>query len=162
MNADSLKGLAVVALAEGTRLGQVNDVLFQPQPFAMTALQVQGEGGNFVIPLSLVQQIGTDAVTVEDSSATQAASTGGTLGGLLGLRDLHKLKVVDAAGTFLGTIKAAEIDPANGQIIALQVHKGGVLGLGGTTTTIAAAAIRSVGPELLTVAADSAPASTAP
>ena len=156
MDADTLNGLAIVAIADGVRLGRVSDILFAPQPLAMVALQVQGDSGSFVVPLERVHQIGSDAITVQDSSVTQAPSNGGALGGLLPLSAVHKLKVVDEAGTYLGTIKTADVDPASGRVTALQAHKGGLLGLGGTTTPVEAGLIRSVGPELVTVAGASA------
>jgi sporulation protein YlmC with PRC-barrel domain len=70
---------------------------------------------------------------------------------LLDLDALRKLKIVDHAGTLLGTISRVEIDPASGEITQLAAHKGGMLGMGGATTPIDARAIVSVGPELMTV-----------
>ena len=82
----------------------------------------------------------------------------------MGLGDFKKLKVVDESGTFLGTISAVELDPAGGRLDGLSAHKGGLLGLGGTTTTIDVANVRGVGPEVLTIAetGDDVPVTEAP
>lgn len=64
MDADTLKGLAVVSLAEGTRLGRVTDVLFETEPLRVVALQARGAGGDFVLPFERVRNVGADAVTV--------------------------------------------------------------------------------------------------
>jgi sporulation protein YlmC with PRC-barrel domain len=61
--------------------------------------------------------------------------------------------VVDDAGTLIGAVASVEIDPANGQITSITAHKGGMLGLGGASTTIEASSVHGIGPELLTIAA---------
>ena len=160
MDAHALKGMAVVSLQEGTKLGQIDQPLFDMATRQLGGLDVSGDAGRFVVPFAQIHQIGSDAVTVTSSQVTQTPSTGSALGALLSLHDLGKLKIVDEAGTFLGTIHDVEVDPASGQITQLTAHKGGVLGMGGTTTSIDATSILMVGPELLTVttAATSDPA----
>ena len=66
--------------------------------------------------------------------------------------DFLKLKAVDESGTLVGTVSQLDIDATTGQLVSLDAHKGGVLGLGGTTTTVAAEQIRAVGAEIITVA----------
>ncbi len=151
MDAHTLKSMAIVSLAEGTRLGYVEQPLLDLTARKVVALQVRGESGTFIVRFDEVASVGTDAITVESSAATQTPSTGGAADGLRDLDELRKLKVVDRAGTLLGTISRVEIDPATGEIMQLTTHKGGMLGMGGTTTPIDAKAIVSVGPELLTV-----------
>lgn len=157
MDAHKLKGMAIVSLAEGAKLGRIDDVIFNTQPLRAAALRATGDGQGFVIPFEQLKSIGADAVTVESGRVTQADSTGGAFSGLPGLGELTKFKVVDEAGTLVGTIKGIDLDPTTGQVTGVAVHKGGVLGLGGTTTTIDPAAIRGVGNALLTVATGSTP-----
>lgn len=152
MNTDKLKGMAVVSFTEGAKLGQVDAPLFDPATLQLRAFQVKGEGQTFIVPLDLVRTIGTDAVMVESSQATQTASKGGEFGNLVEFSALKQLKVVDAAGTFVGTLQDLELDPTTGRALHIVVHKGGMLGLGGQTTTIEAAAIRGVGADIITVA----------
>ncbi len=161
MDANTLKGLAVVSLQEGTRLGRVEQALFDLVSRQLRAMEVRGDAGTFVVPFEQIERIGSDAVTVVSSQVTQTPAGGSPAGTLLGLRDLGKLKVVDDTGTFLGTIGAIEFDAADGRVIQLSAHKGGMLGMGGTTTPIDAAAILMVGAELVTVstAADATPSS---
>jgi sporulation protein YlmC with PRC-barrel domain len=152
MNTDKLKGMAVVSLAEGAKLGQVDAPLFDAATLHLRAFQVTGDGQTFIVPLEQVRTIGTDAVMVESSQATQTAAKGGEFGTLVAFSTLKQLKVVDAAGTFVGTLHDLELEPTTGRALRIVVHKGGLFGLGGETTTIEAAAIRSVGGELITVA----------
>ena len=88
---------------------------------------------------------------VESSQVTQAQATGGALDQLVPLDTLKKLKVVDAAGTLLGTVRDVELDDASGRAVRLIVHKGGMLGFGGETTTLDITAVRGVGAEIITV-----------
>jgi sporulation protein YlmC with PRC-barrel domain len=151
MDAGKLLGMAIVSLSEATRLGTVTDVLFATGPLRVAALQAAGDGTGFVIRFELVRNLGTDAVTVESSQVTQVAGAGSTIGDLTGLARLRKLKVVDDAGTFVGTVHAARIDPLTGSVVELATRKGGVLGVGRNETVIPAAAIRTVGSDVLTV-----------
>lgn len=151
MDAQTLKGMAVVSMQEGVRLGRVEQALFDVAARRLCALEVHGDSGSFVVPFALIERIGDDAIMVTSSQVTQTPTAGSPEGTLLGLHALGKLKVVDQAGTLLGTLNTIEFDPVDGGITRLSVHTGGLLGLGGTTTELAAADIVVIGPELLTV-----------
>ena len=151
MDAHTLKGMAIVSVQQGTKLGYVEQPLVDLTARKVVALQVKGESGTFIVPFAAVASVGTDAITVASSQATQTPSTGGAADELRDLDALGKLKIVDQAGTFLGTLSHVEIDPASGAITQLTAHTGGMLGMGGTTTTIDARSILTVGPELVTV-----------
>ncbi len=151
MDAHTLKGMAIVSIQEGTRLGYVEQPLLDLTARRVAALQVRSESGTFIVRFDEVQSVGADAITVASSAATHIPSTGGGADELRDLDEVGTLKVVDHAGRFLGTVSHVEIDPANGEITRLEAHKGGMLGMGGTTTPIDTRAIVSVGSELLTV-----------
>ncbi len=151
MDAHSLKGMAVVSIQEGTKLGTVQQPLLDLTARQVVALRVTGDDGTFIVPFDAVTAIGADAITVASSTVTQTPSTGVAADELRDLDALGKLKIVDHAGTFLGTVSHVEIDPVRGAITQLAAHTGGMLGMGGTTTPIDARAIISVGPELVTV-----------
>jgi sporulation protein YlmC with PRC-barrel domain len=150
MEADKLKGMAIISVTEGSRLGRVADVLIDTAALRVGALRAEDSGKAFVIPFELLKNIGSDAITVESSQVTQ--TDGGAFGALVGLGDFKKLKVVDEGGSFLGTISGVELDVASGRLAGLTAHKGGMLGLGGTATAIEVGQVRGVGPEVLTVA----------
>jgi sporulation protein YlmC with PRC-barrel domain len=151
MNADNLKGMTIVSLGEGAKLGSISEVLFATHPLRAAALSATGNGQDFIIPFEQIKNIGTDAVTVESGQVTQTASKEGAYSGLATLGALTRRKVVDEAGTLIGTIRDLDFDTTTGQVTGLTVHKGGMLGLGGTATTLDAATIRSVGNDMLTV-----------
>lgn len=151
MNVEKLKGMSVVSVSEGSRLGRVADVLLEPRVLEIGAIKIEHEGQSFVIPYNLIKSVGTDAITVESSQATQ--TDGGSFGTLVGINDFKKLKVVDESGTLYGTIAHVEVDTATGKVGSFKAHKGGMLGLGGTTTEVTADQVRGIGPEVVTVSA---------
>jgi sporulation protein YlmC with PRC-barrel domain len=58
---------------------------------------------------------------------------------------------MNETGTVIGNIDDVEFDEASGRLSALLIHRGGILGIGAARESIAATAIRGVGPTLVTV-----------
>jgi sporulation protein YlmC with PRC-barrel domain len=152
MDGEKLRGMPIVSVGEGAKLGYVDEVLFDVPALRIVALRARGDDQIFAVPYEHLRTIGEDAITVESSQVTQMVSKPGPFDGLTDLGHLKRLKVVDEAGTLLGTIERVAIDPASGRITSLTAHRGGLLGIGGTSTTIEAEAVRGVGNELVTVA----------
>src|SRR3954453_2869459 len=150
MEADQLKGMAIISVSEGSRLGRVAEGLIDTAALRVGAIRVEESGKSFVIPFELLKSIGSDAITVESSQVTQ--TDGGAFGNLVGVSTFKKLKVVDEGGNFVGTVSGVDLDTTTGQLVGLTAHRGGVLGLGGTSTTLGVAQVRGVGPDVLTVA----------
>lgn len=158
MKADTLNGMAVLSIASGARLGRVEDLAFDTGAGRVAALRVAADGQHALIPYASIHAIGKDAITVPSDDVAQWTKPEGALATMPGLDAFKKMKVVDEAGTFLGTVKEVNLDPASGQITEVAAHEGGVLGIGGTTRTFAASDIRSVGQDVILVA----PAAAAP
>jgi sporulation protein YlmC with PRC-barrel domain len=152
MDAERLNDVAVVSVTEAARLGRVRDVLFQTEPLRVAAIKAAGPSSEFILPFDRVSSFGSDALMVETPDVTQLSRTDGSFGQLLGLSELKKLKVVDEEGTYVGTVRAVDFDPDSGRVERLFAEAGGMLGIGGTKTTIEAQMVRSVGSDLLTVA----------
>lgn len=150
MDVDKLKGMAIVSVSEGSKLGTVHGALFDAASLRLTALDAKGDGGRFIVPLGQVKAFGADAVTVESSAVTQMSGESGATTEVA-LDTLRKRKVVDQAGTLLGTLHTLDIEPTSGDVSSIVVHKGGILGIGGESHTIPAAAIKSIGTDLITV-----------
>ncbi len=151
MNADTIKGRTVVSIESGAKLGHVDDLVFDTRALRLAGLCISADGQQAVIPFEDVRSIGTDAITVPGANAARWKSTDTTISTLPRLEQLKKLKVVDEAGTLLGTVHDVQIEPGDGRITELHTRKGGVLGVGGETHTITAGEITSVGDEVLVV-----------
>ncbi len=152
MKVDAFKQLPVVSIGTGAKLGYVDDLLFDASPLRVAALRVKAEGQQIVVPWSVVKTVGPDAIMVPDDAAAHTTSSESSLSALPDIAALRTLKVVDEGGAFVGTVKELDVDPASGAVTQIEAHTGGVLGMGGTTTTIVAADIRSIGDEVLLTA----------
>jgi sporulation protein YlmC with PRC-barrel domain len=153
MNATDIKGKAVISVTNGARLGRVDDVLFDAGSLAIAAFRVSAEGQQALIPFAQVQSLGSDAVMVPGDDVAQWITTSSAGEGLISFDALKGYKVLDDAGTLLGTPQALEIEPTDGRLRQLQVHKGGVLGMGGQSITVPGSAIASVGADVIVVRA---------
>lgn len=151
MKAATIKKSAVVSISDGAKLGHVDDVLFDLGGLRVAGLNISASGQRATLPFADIHSIGHDAITVPTNEVARWATTNTALAGLPGLDQMGKLKVVNEAGTLLGTVHDVEIDPKSGAITQVQAHKGGVLGVGGTTVTLAAKDIRSIGDEVMVV-----------
>ena len=151
MNAADMKGRAVISVATGSRLGRVDEVLLDPTSLALAAFRVTAAGKQALIPFAQVQSLGTDAVMVPGDDVAQWVTTSSAAEGLVAFDALKHYKVVDEAGTYLGTPHAITLEPSDGHLQQLAVHKGGVLGLGGETTHVPGGGIASVGSDVIVV-----------
>jgi uncharacterized protein YrrD len=151
MKASKLKGMPVVSLAGGAQLGSVADVLFDIADLRVSALVLSAKSGEALLPFGSIRSIGSDAVTVESAEQTQGVGGQSTSSTVHGLGDLMSLSAVNAEGTLLGKVRDLEINEQDGRLTGLEVHRGGILGLGGKGYTVAPSAIRNIGPKLVTV-----------
>ncbi len=152
MNVATLKHLPIMSLASGAKLGVVDDLCFATEPLRIAALRMTTDGQFTMLPWRVIAAIGPDAVMVPNETAAPVTAAESDQAALVDLATLYALKVVDEGGTSIGTVQDVEIDPQSGVVTQVETHTGGVLGLGGTTTTIVAADIRSIGAEVLLTA----------
>ena len=79
MNSTQLKGLAVIDLAAGTKVGTVNHALLDPASMRVVAFAIAGGrlGGASDAPLTVaataVHALGPDVLTLDDAPAAHAA-----------------------------------------------------------------------------------------
>lgn len=151
VRASTLKGMPVVSMAQGIKVGDVSDLSIDGGALRVFGLALGASDGAAVVPFSAIHSIGPDAITLADAEAVAKPRQQSAEPGLPNLHGLTGLPVVDGGGTVLGHLKDLELDRHDGRIIALAVESGGVLGLGARTLTILAERIRSLGPALVTV-----------
>jgi sporulation protein YlmC with PRC-barrel domain len=150
MKASELNHRPVVSLNDGVTVGEVADLTLDATHVKVSTLVLVGHNGNSVVPFAAVRHIGTDAVTIDDSRIVQAPADKNEITER-GMRTLTGLSVMNQGGAIIGSVDDVEFDEENGQITALLVHRGGVLGIGGARAAVPASAIRGVGPNLITV-----------
>lgn len=151
MNAHDFLDMPIVSVAEGTKLGNVRDLLFDTSQIQLTALLISGESGRSIIFVRDILSVGSDVITVEASSKMQPIEGNATLQPLRNWRDISSLRVISIQGEWVGDIAHIDIDPHSGAITAISAQKGGVLGIGAKHTDIQPTMIRAFGPKVLTV-----------
>lgn len=146
MNLSDLRKKPVVSMADGAKIGEVDDLVIDTGAWAVRELYVASKTGRGLLALASLKNIGPDAVTVErlDVVAWNAKSAG------LCFDAMKKLIVVDGTGTTIGHVADVVFDP-DGAVRTFEVRQGGVLGLGVHVTTLTPADVRGVGEKLITV-----------
>ncbi len=150
MKISDLIGKPVVSMADGEKVGVVKDLVIDPEKLHATAFLLGGAPGQGFLPLEAVKSVGADAITIESAHLIKWAT--GQLSTATGREacDLKNLTVVDGSGTALGKLLEIYIDLPSGRIVSLHVSGGGVFGIGGHSTDIPAANVRTIGASLIT------------
>jgi sporulation protein YlmC with PRC-barrel domain len=151
MKISDLRGMSIVSMADGERVGTVKDVLIDTGKLQATALVIGGEPGQGFLPLDRVKSFGPDAITVENADGIQWAT--GQLHDDAGREagELMKLRVMDGSGTETGVVHELTVDLPSGNVLTLNVRKGGVFGIGADSFDVPASDIVSIGASLVTV-----------
>lgn len=152
MNSQHVKGLPVVSIADGQRLGSVTEVYMDPDGRAITAFVV-GQGGSLltasddsarVLDAGNVRAIGPDAMMVGDSSALEIPSGEESR---FRLDDLLKRKVVSESGEYVGQVASVEFDERGMRITGIEVSPGFFK----SNRTLASDHVINIGEELVIV-----------
>ncbi len=150
MKASGLKNRPIVSLNGGVKVGEVADLTLDATNAQVSAVLLTGHDGNSVVPFPAVRNIGPDAVTIDDSRIVQAPANPEGIADRR-ISTLTGLPVLNEKGTVIGDLEDLEFDEESGKVMALLIHHGGVMGIGGSHERIAASAIRGIGPQLITV-----------
>jgi uncharacterized protein YrrD len=104
-----LKDLAVVAIANGSKVGTLEDFYFDPSvnPASNSIRGFRVKTGMFshrVLPASVINAIGTDAVTIDDEEMLRHEKDEAEFSTLPLGQSLLSYKVMSEGGTFIGNI----------------------------------------------------------
>ena len=153
-----VKGTPVISLADGSTLGAIDHVYFDPERLAVVGFTFHkgglfGGGTSGLVDVADVHAFGPDAVTITDVSVVHSDLAVDTKrGNLLDLEELLKRTVMTDSGTRLGHVGAIEFGDASHRLTALDVVAAG----SGEHGRIAADEIQAIGDELIIVADPSA------
>lgn len=153
-----VKGTPVISLADGSMLGTIDRVYFDPERLAVVGFTFHkgglfGGGTSGLVEITDVHAFGPDAVTISDISVVQndlAVET--RRGDLLDLEALLKRPVMTDSGTRLGHVAAIQFGDASHRLTAIDVVATG----SDEHSRIAAGEIQAIGDEMIIVADPSA------
>lgn len=128
MDSKHVKGLSVISISDGAKVGTIQRVYLDPAGRRIVGFVV-GTGGLFgntegIVDAADVNSIGPDALTVDQPSAVRQDVALGQEGQLIDLDDLSKLKVVTEGGTYVGQVDSCEFDPTTFRLTAIVVSPG--------------------------------------
>jgi sporulation protein YlmC with PRC-barrel domain len=150
MKASELTNRPIVSLNGGVKVGEVSDLTLDATRIQVSAVLLKGHDGSSVVPYPAVRHIGPDAVTIDNSRIVQApANRGGSPERRVS--SLTGLPVLNERGIVIGSVDDLEFDEESGRVTALLIHRGGVMGIGGSHEGIAGSSIRGIGPQMVTV-----------
>ena len=157
-----VKGTPVISLADGSTLGAIDHVYFDPERLAVVGFTFHkgglfGGGTSGLVEIADVHAFGPDAVTITDVSVVHCdLALEAKRGDLIDLEELLKRTVMTESGTCLGHVAAIQFGDASHRLTALDVLVSG----SGEHCPIAAGEIQAIGDELIIVADPSAVTAT--
>ena len=129
MNSKNLKGLAVISIADGEKLGTLDRVYLDPTAKRVVGFAVK-HGGLFaggelgLIDVDDVHALGQDALTLADKGAVRGDRTRARLDQLVDLDELVKHRAVTEGGTFVGQVTGVEVDRTSFHLAELEISPG--------------------------------------
>lgn len=138
MKATELRGMPVVSIAGAENLGDVQDLVLNPDAQHVVAVRIRLLPEGVVKTVSAIDaRVGHDAVTIKDSkSVTEEELT--EVEGSVDLSKLLGTRVLSHGGNLMGHIEEVEID-ANLIITGYEIGKGALSDLFGGRSSLPAA-----------------------
>lgn len=131
MKFSELKGRAVVNLEDAKKIGEVEDLMIEPDGHHIVSLKVKS--GLFssakIVPVADVKSVGADAVTIVASAGTTDPQTNMSSSGSrepLEVSSILGNKVVTDAGTLVGELRDVLFDWTALTITGYEVREGGL------------------------------------
>lgn len=117
--------MPIVSLAEGIQIGSVRSLVVDPVKMEVAALIIDQRGWfreQKIIPFAKVKSIGSDAVTISQSSNVQKPISLPELLKLIKERtNIPGTKVIAENGTVIGTVDEFYVDETTGKITGLEI-----------------------------------------
>jgi sporulation protein YlmC with PRC-barrel domain len=153
MTTKLVKGTPVVSLADGTTLGTIEHVYFDPRRMAVVGFTFHHRNGLFggtagLVDIADVHAFGPDAVTVDDVSVVRSElAVEANQAELIDLEDLLERTVMTDGGALLGRVAAIQFGDASHALLGIDVASEGAV----KVRRIAASQIESIGTDLIIV-----------
>jgi uncharacterized protein YrrD len=150
-----LRGMAVVTLDDGKKVGTCDDFYFDLPTHRVYALRVRtGLLGHKVLPVSGINAIGQDAITTASGEELGDKLNDAQASNLASGQALLAYKIMSANGTLVGTIGNVLLDvssPSAPGIAAIELAGGLRERLGGRYPSFPASMIQSYGHDVLVI-----------
>ncbi|MEX2425305.1 MAG: PRC-barrel domain-containing protein [Thermomicrobiaceae bacterium] len=161
MDVKSLKGIAIVSIEQGEKVGTVDNILFNFDDKRVIAFKMIKPGllrsGGIVLKMEDVESIGRDAVMIRNREKIRELKEERDLQSRPDLSALSALRVVTQDGTYVGNLATAQFEPKTGLLTHLEVTGGGFIDKLRRNKTIAIDEVASIGTDVAVVPNSYAP-----
>src|SRR5947209_17790997 len=99
MKLSSLKGMPVVSITGGEKVGTIYDVLIDTERLKATALRLGGHSGLGVVQLSNLSNVGPDVITIENADLVEWCTHRNHAGKGSVVGEMAELGGIDSSGT---------------------------------------------------------------
>ncbi len=162
MDVKSLKGIAVVSIEQGEKVGMVDNVLFDLENRRIIAFKLIKPGlmrsGGIVLTMTDVENIGKDAVMIRNKDKIRELKNERDLQNRPDLASLSSLRVVTQDGAYVGKVATVQFEPRNGVITDLEITGTGLIDRLRRNKSIEARELVSIGSDVVVVPDRYAPA----
>jgi uncharacterized protein YrrD len=164
MDVKSLKGIAVVSIEQGEKVGTVDDLLFDLEGRKVVAFKLIKPGllrsGGIVLRMDDVESIGKDAVMIRNRERIRELKDERDLQGRPDLAALSSLRVVTQDGTYVGNLATVQFDQKFGRLTAIEITGGGLMDRLRRTKEVEISEVVSMGTDVVIIPDSYAPVSS--
>jgi uncharacterized protein YrrD len=150
-----LRGIAVVSLSDGRKVGTCDDFYFDLTTHRVYGLRVKtGMFGHKILLAANISAIGRDAITTPNEEGLRSESEERQVSKMASGEALHSYRVMSASGTLVGTVGNVLLDSSTPTALSIAAYEltGGLREkLGGHYPTFPASQVLSYGQDVLVV-----------
>jgi uncharacterized protein YrrD len=155
MDVKSLKGIAVVSIADGEKVGTVDETLFDTQQRRLVVFRLSRSnilrGDREHVRLRDVRSIGRDAVMIENRDAVRGERDIKELKSLVDLKTLASLRVVTESGHYVGNLATVQFDKNTGAMTVFEVSGPSIVSVLRRNREIPSSEVISIGSDVIVV-----------
>jgi len=114
-------GLSVIDYTTGKESGAIDDLILDLEQGKVTALLIKSVGWlttSRLVPLAIVQQVGSDAVLIDDETKEAIEDDG------CRIKSLKGCSVISCEGKDLGTVEDLILDIPEGRVVGWEISDG--------------------------------------
>lgn len=162
MDIKSFKGIAVVSIDDGARVGAVSDILFDLEQRQIRAFIV-GEGKllggvSRILDIADVKSIGADALMIPSRDLLKADREDDRYKRYANLHAVMSLKVVSETGNFVGNLSTVQIETEGGTFTDIEVGQRGLLSTFHSKIVVPAGSVTAFGRDVVIIPKEFVPA----
>ena len=130
MNHKQIAGLAVISIADGAKVGTIDQVYVDPDAKRIVGFAIKPEGARLsadapnLIDVDDIHALGHDAVTLNSTNAVRGDRTRAAMAALMDVDELTKRKVMTEGGTLVGQVAGVEFDERSFGLTQIEVSPG--------------------------------------